>query len=136
MNCIKTKEKVGENKMLFYEVPYISELCVSREGVVFTTSNKSCEVKPYIGKGGSGIMLNYKKDGVCKHLSLPKLVATMFVPNPNPLKFTRVGFKDGNWCNCRADNLVWLEVHEKMKYKSDKNLKLDWNCDPCEFKEN
>lgn len=39
--------------------------------------------------------------------SLAEKVATHFVPNP--LNFGTVGFKDGNYLNCRADNLFWCD---------------------------
>jgi hypothetical protein len=43
------------------------------------------------------------------NFSLHRLVALLFVNNPNPEKFNIVNHKDGNKLNCNADNLEWCD---------------------------
>lgn len=41
-------------------------------------------------------------------LRLRRLIAEAFVPNPNGYPY--VGVKDGNYLNCKADNLFWYSI--------------------------
>ena len=57
-------------------------------------------------------------DGVCYQRSHPRLIADMFVPNPDSKKYVR--FVDGNQYNVSADNLYWsnsLKYQEPEAYK-------------------
>lgn len=54
---------------------------------------------------------NYVFSGIL----IGKEVAKAFVPNPNNYKYIR--FKDGNKQNCRAENIEWCKMTDKM-YKT------------------
>lgn len=58
--------------------------------------------------GDATVFINRKK------VSLARLVAEIFVPNP--FKLNRIGFKDGKKSNCKASNLVW--VSNRKEYES------------------
>lgn len=45
------------------------------------------------------------------NFSLAKLVAQVFIPNPNNYKY--VDHKDKNKENCRVDNLIWVRIKHR-----------------------
>lgn len=53
------------------------------------------------------------KDGIVKTLTVHRLVATTFVPNPLNLKV--VHHKDENKTNNRVDNLEWISTEENIR---------------------
>lgn len=60
------------------------------------------------GKRGAILRTCFWKDGVRKTVSVKKLVADAFIPNPRNLP--AVISRDGNPRNCRADNLVRVSL--------------------------
>jgi len=65
--------------------------------------------------GDSFVLLTEKeeKNYAFSGILIGKEVAKAFVPNPNGYKYIR--FKDGNKKNCRADNIEWCEITDKME---------------------
>ena len=59
------------------------------------------------------VMLTSRDRETCHNIRIGKAVAQHFVPNPNRYKFIR--HKDGNKLNCRADNIEWCELTDKMQ---------------------
>lgn len=59
-----------------------------------------------------------KKRCVCNHI----LVATLFVPNPNPELFTKVNHKDGNKQNTHYTNLEWCTHKMNVQHAVDNRL--------------
>jgi len=57
-------------------------------------------------------------EGVCYQRSHPRLIADMFVPNPESKKYIR--FADGNKYNVSADNIYWSN---SIKYQEPENYK-------------
>ena len=64
------------------------------------------------------------KDGKAKHMSIHRLVASAFVPNP--MNFPTVNHKDENKRNNAVSNLEWLSLADNNRYSIDKSvLQLD-----------
>lgn len=56
----------------------------------------------------SGFKLVLMREGVRKTITVARLVAETFVSAP-PNTQSVVKFRDGNWCNLRAENLYWAK---------------------------
>ena len=63
---------------------------------------------------GHKTVILYGKDGFNKSTTekIALLVAKYFVPNPH--NYSYIDFLDGNPANCRADNIVWVELTQKQ----------------------
>lgn len=53
--------------------------------------------------------VSLSKDSKMKSFTIHRLVALMFVVNPNTEKFNQVNHKDGNKLNNHSDNLEWCD---------------------------
>lgn len=71
-----------------------------------------------IVKSTLNITLTVNKKRYCYPVA--KLVAELFVHNPNPTKCKYIDYKDGNRDNCRADNLIWVKHKSFTKNKKSK----------------
>lgn len=93
----------GEN---FVEIPGANGAKVSNMGRVLTAfgNNRFYKVDEH---GDVCITI----DGVRTHRRVAVLVAQAFVANPH--KYKRVGFRDNDKRNCRADNLYWKGGEEE-----------------------
>ena len=69
-------------------------------------------VKPWKGKDGYTYYTLYDKFGNPHNERDDKLVASSFVPNPDPVNFTEIRHKDGNKNNNDADNLEWCAPND------------------------
>lgn len=56
---------------------------------------------------------NMNRTDDLKLIMLAKTVAELFVPNPH--KYDHIAFKNGDATDCRACNLEWVRLTEKMK---------------------
>jgi len=70
-------------------------------------------------KGYPTVNLAYDK-GKSKAISLHRLLATYFIPNPNNLP--QVNHKDGNKMNYSLDNLEWVSASHNVKHAYDTGL--------------
>ena len=67
------------------------------------------------GKNGRAARVKLQtKEGEWKRITVAKLVAAAFVPNPEG--HTEVIFKDKNKQNCKADNLQWVSRADYLRY--------------------
>lgn len=74
------------------------------------------------GKMSSGYkMVSLVRDGVNKSLSIHRLLAIHFIPNPNNLP--QVNHIDGNKTNNSISNLEWCTRSHNMKHMYDNGLK-------------
>lgn len=73
------------------------------------------KIKP--GKNNYMAAILYK-NGKTKSFYVHRLVATMFIPNPNSLPF--INHKDENPSNCYVDNLEWCTQQYNTQYSSYK----------------
>ena len=63
---------------------------------------------------------NLYKDGKKKYVRVHRLVAELFVTNPN--NFSQVNHKDGNKLNNHYTNLEWVSNSQNTKHAFDNNL--------------
>ena len=87
---------------------------VSRSGVIYSKASKGWRpLKQAINE--RGYPLAYLCfDGKTKAVKVHRLVAELFVPNPQGLK--EVNHKDGNKLNNHADNLEWCTRSENVSH--------------------
>lgn len=68
------------------------------------------ELKPKYDTSESGIIRFYVNSKYLP-LSVAKMIATAFVPNPD--RFDAINFKDYNKRNCAASNLIWAPAQQR-----------------------
>ena len=74
-------------------------------------------------KGGYIItFLRHSKLGVRKRVRIHRMVALLFVHNPNPSEFDIVNHIDGDKANNHYSNLEWTTVYENNKHAIKNNL--------------
>lgn len=104
-----------------FELPYI----ISNFGVVKRNPNapyyhKNKEyVKPYINNKGY-LCINLYKDSKVYKYQIHRLLAIIFIPNPNNLK--EVNHIDGNPLNNDLTNLEWVTHKQNIQHAWDNNL--------------
>lgn len=73
-------------------------------------------------KNKNGYMLvQLSKNGKIKGIYVHRIVAILFIPNPNNLP--TVNHKDGNKQNCNAENLEWTSYSQNNQHAYDTGLK-------------
>lgn len=78
-----------------------------------TTIKRELVLKQHLSWCGR-ILIDLSKDGVRKRMTLHRLVAQAFIPNPEGLP--QINHKDGNPKNCCVDNLEWCTASYNMKH--------------------
>ena len=73
------------------------------------------------GNKGRYLHINLSKDGVTKTVVIHRLVAELFIPNPN--NKPHINHKDCDRHNNRSDNLEWCTHAENEKHALDHGLK-------------
>lgn len=66
--------------------------------------------------GRLSVMLCLEEGGKPKRMSVHRLVALAFVPNPDPERFTEINHKDEDHANNVPENLEWCDRHYNMTY--------------------
>lgn len=94
-----------------------------KDGHIQTYSKKKKSVFIQVLKNGvkgyPAVSLAYDK-GKSKAVSLHRLLATYFIPNPDNLP--QVNHKDGNKMNYSLDNLEWVSASQNVKHAYDNGL--------------
>ena len=94
-------------------------------------------LRPFLHKKGYPQVFLYNKEGV-KHISVHRLVASHFIPNP--FKKPQVNHKDKNKLNNNAENLEWVTNQENSDHRYNKNVvyydnarkfQLNWKAPIC-----
>lgn len=89
---------------------------ISDTGIVRRCKNK--KVLKYNKTKGGYLRVTLYKNGKSKHLSVHRLVAYHFIPNPNFLP--EVNHKDNNPINNNVDNLEWCTTQYNSRYSKSK----------------
>ena len=115
MNLKNFISEISEPEELWVNIPDYEDLymistfgrILSKEKLVnngYADILKPCRLlKSYEYEGRLSIILT--KDKVSKKFSLSQLVASVFLPKPDPNYLLK--FKDKNSLNCKVDNLIW-----------------------------
>lgn len=101
-----------------------SKYFISNYGNVYTTdfygkTGKFVQMKTHIGDVGYP-MINLNHNGISHMLSVHRLVAMYFVPNPD--KLSVVNHIDGNKANNHHTNLEWVTSKENTHHAVDTGL--------------
>lgn len=90
---------------------------VTEDGQVLNKNNKTmCQWTDNVGYK----QCNLYKDGKKKYVRIHRLVAELFVPNPNNLP--QVNHIDGNKLNNHYTNLEWVSNSQNTKHAFDNGL--------------
>lgn len=89
---------------------------ISDTGIVRRCKNK--KVLKYNKTKGGYLRVTLYKNGKPKHLSVHRLVAIHFIPNPNFLP--EVNHKDNNPTNNNVDNLEWCTAQYNSRHSKSK----------------
>ena len=87
---------------------------VSNKGRVYSISTNRYMIPQLTNVGY--YYINLTKDKETKKITIHRLVAFMFVHNPNPEKFKIVNHKDENKLNNNASNLEWCDYQYNNTY--------------------
>ena len=87
---------------------------ISDEGEVFSVRTNKCKKMTYGKYGHCRVELCI--DGLSRHVSVHRLVAEAFIPNPN--NYPIINHKDENPRNNRVDNLEWCTYKYNTNYGS------------------
>ena len=82
-------------------------------------SRNGYKLKPQLNSNGY-YRIYLSKNGKVTKKYIHRLVAKMFIPNPNDLP--QVNHKDGNKLNNRAENLEWVTPKENIQHAFKKGL--------------
>lgn len=108
-------------------VGYENEYQINQFGEIRTLKDSSKlkkydVLKPQISKRNGYVYQMLYKNGKEKLLRVHRLVAMVFLPNPNNLP--QVNHKDGNKQNNSVDNLEWCEQSDNMKHAYKNGLQI------------
>lgn len=88
----------------------VKSLCFRNKQITFKRDHVLAQHFAWNGR----ILIDLSKDGVHKCVTLHRLVAQAFIPNPDNLP--QINHKDGNPKNCCVDNLEWCTASHNMKH--------------------
>lgn len=92
---------------------------ITKTGLIKNRKTKK-PVKPYISTRGY-VRVRLQKDGERHNYALHRLVAEIFIPNPN--EYPEVNHIDGNKLNNRVSNLEWCTRSQNIKHMWENGLR-------------
>ena len=95
---------------------------VSNMGYVRNTGTGKF-IKPFATGRRGYLSVGLSLDGKLYNISLHRLIAKYFVPNPNEKFLTEVNHIDENIHNCKANNLEWTDPVTNKSYSNAKTNK-------------
>ena len=93
------------------KIPGLEKYKICEEGKFLSIKNKNKIMKTQIQN--DVIRIGFKINNITHNFKVCKLVATVFIPNPNNLKYVK--FKDGDSTNVNKNNLEWSDNNSKIK---------------------
>lgn len=110
------------------EIPDFAGYYASSEGIIYTTLKKGCRdrydlskrIEPtplayrHTNKGYCRVCLKRESSGKREELYVHRIVATLFIPNPENLP--EVNHLDSNPKNNNINNLEWTDRKNNLKY--------------------
>lgn len=94
-------------------IPDAEGYYVSESGKVYSTKQNGFKLlKPFLDSRGYYLLIQIRVDGNYKKVLLHRLVATVYIPNPDNLP--EVNHKDKNKQNCHYTNLEWCTRKENL----------------------
>lgn len=110
-------------------IPDYKNYYVSEKGNIYSYYQSTSKLlKPYVGTDGYLQMKIPDNYGAGTHIKLHKMVALLFVPNPNPADYNVVHHIDENKLNNSFDNLEWTTLAKNTVYSIGKKCcMLDQN---------
>lgn len=104
------------------EIPGYEDYQITPDGEVRKKKKKGYRLcVASLLEGTNYFMVNLIKDKKCKRAYLHRLVATVYLPNPDPAKYDSVGFKDKESWSVSVDNLYWTNQEELMQKRKKAN---------------
>ena len=114
---IKIKEIDGYDGLYFVDT--LGNVVAFPKKTRINNGNEYVSLKQQIKKGYAIVNL-YNKDKKMKSLSVHRLVATAFIPNPN--NYSDVNHINGIKLDNRVENLEWCSKQQNTKHAFDNNL--------------
>ena len=103
-----------------YEVSNLGN--VLHNGILLKPNLQKSKLKSGNKKSKGYLLISLFNNGVRKTYRVHRLVATMFVENPNILEYDQVDHLDGNTENNKAENLEWVSNAENNKRAIEKGF--------------
>lgn len=98
---------------------------ISDHGIVVSRHyDKGKTMTQHVTKKGYMRVAIYNDQGTQKHCFVHKLVATVYIPNPNNLP--QINHEDGNKKNNFMDNLKWCTGSQNLHHAYDMGLKVPY----------
>ena len=116
--------------IIIKQIPNFSDYFINENGEIFSQkTGKLIRLKPYLDTKNRYLMIRLiGNDGKRKSLLVHRLVAEIFIPNPN--NYSEVDHIDNNPQNPKKDNLQWCTRKYNLA-KSYETLSPARNCNPC-----
>lgn len=121
----EVKKKITKNNLIHLKgYNFDDRYIVNTNGdVILVKTNK--KMKPFKTRDGYLEFVLTQKDGTKKHIQGQRVVALIFIPNPNNLP--HVNHKKGIRTDNRVSELEWTSITDNLKHSYNKLGRKPWN---------
>lgn len=102
-----------------YDGLYVVSNTGKVKSVNWNRTGEGKELKPFSNNGYARVCI--RKNGVGKHFLVHRLVAELFIDNPD--NYPVVNHKDGNKLNNEVSNLEWVSIKENVNHAISMGLR-------------